>query len=179
MPQEQNLSQLFAQEQGIRLEQSIRLELDRRREFNQRFAEYLGQFIRLKCIPLQEIKPKEFGEFGLESILVYPDLQNIIQVCDFKIKEADTVVDNNEVNLIFSVLGDLSKFSLSLNMFYLLVQTLERSRLERSFDQNILSPLDSIKNSDDIEINFTTPSFPEVMNKFLTHPKYFNNRDSF
>jgi hypothetical protein len=176
MSQEQNLSQLFAQEQGIRLEQSIRLELDRRREFNQRFAEYLSQFRRLKCIPVHEIEPKEFGEFGLESILVYPDLKNIIQVCDFEIKEADPVVDQNEVNLIFSVLGDLSKFSLSLNMFHLLVQTLERSRLERSFDQNILSPLDKPKNPDAIEINFATPSFPEVLNKFLAHPKYMNNR---
>jgi hypothetical protein len=62
-------------------------------------------------------------------------------------------------------------------MFDLLIKTLDRSRIERSFDRNILSPLERISNfnSNSIEMNFVTPSFPEVMNGILQHSKYFNN----
>jgi hypothetical protein len=178
MQPEQDLSRLFTQEKQIRHEQLVSLELARRLEFNYRFGQYLRKFRQLQNIPIKEIKPEEFSKFGYESIIVYPDLQGIIEVCDFKIAEADRVVDQNEANLVFSILGDLSRFCLSLRMFNLLTNTLERSKMERDFDQNILEPLDIPTNSNAIEMTFVTPSFPEVMNKFLEHPKYFeNNKD--
>jgi hypothetical protein len=175
MEPQKNLSLLFSQETVIRNAQLVNLELNRRQEFNLRFGHYLSEFRRFQNIPIAAIEQEDFSKFGYESIIVYPDLQSIIEVCNFKIKEADEIVNQNEVDLIFSVLTDISKFSLSIRMFDLLIKTLERSRIERSFDRNILSSLERISDSNPIEMNFVTPSFPEVMNRILQHPKYFLN----